>query len=144
MTPDALIDTNILVYAALGGDAPAKRDAARAIILEQDYATSAQVLAEFYNIATSKGQPPLSADEAARWVETLSRKPCQPIDADLVQAAIAKSRRHDISYADAAVLAAAERLGCKTVYSDTLAHGETYGSVRVVNPFLEDTTSKEG
>jgi predicted nucleic acid-binding protein len=42
------------------------------------------------------------------------------------------------------VLAAAEKLGCKTLYSERFVHGQTYGSVRVVNPFLPDTPAEEG
>ena len=83
-------------------------------------------------------------EQAARWVELLSRKPCQAIDIGVVQSAITKARRHQIPYWDAAIIAAAEKLGCKTVYSEDLSHGQTYGSVNVVNPFLEDTSSKEG
>ena len=33
-------------------------------------------------------------------------------------------------------IAAAERLGAKVLYSEDLNHGQTYGSVRVENPFL--------
>ena len=41
-----------------------------------------------------------------------------------------------ISNWDAAILAAAEQLGCLTVYSEDLSHGQAYGNVRVENPFL--------
>ena len=51
--------------------------------------------------------------------------------------ASALARRHQISYWDAAILAAAEKLGAATVYSEALTHGETYGSVTVINPFLD-------
>ena len=37
---------------------------------------------------------------------------------------------------DAVILAAAKRLGCHTVYSEDLNHGQDYDGVRVVNPFL--------
>lgn len=36
---------------------------------------------------------------------------------------------------DGAILAAADALQCKTVYSGDLNDGQTYGPVRVVNPF---------
>ena len=39
-------------------------------------------------------------------------------------------------YYDAALLAAAERLGAPVFYSEDLSHNQRYGSVRVVNPFL--------
>jgi predicted nucleic acid-binding protein len=35
-----------------------------------------------------------------------------------------------------AVVAAAEALGASTLYTEDLAHGRTYGTVRAVNPFV--------
>ena len=35
-----------------------------------------------------------------------------------------------------AIIAAAERLRARVIYSEDLNHGQTYGSVRVENPFL--------
>jgi predicted nucleic acid-binding protein len=35
-----------------------------------------------------------------------------------------------------AILAAAKALGCQTLYSEDLSHGQEYDGVRVVNPFL--------
>lgn len=58
-----------------------------------------------------------------------------PIDADLVRRAVALSHRHVISYWDAALIAAAERLDAPVLYTEDLNHGQLYGSVRVVNPF---------
>ena len=43
--------------------------------------------------------------------------------------------RHQISYWDAAIIAAAEALGAREFYSEDLNDGQMYGSVRVVNPF---------
>jgi predicted nucleic acid-binding protein len=48
---------------------------------------------------------------------------------------IAYSRRYQISYWDGAILAAAERLNAPILYTEDLNHDQTYGSVRVVNPF---------
>jgi predicted nucleic acid-binding protein len=53
-----------------------------------------------------------------------------------VRIAIEKSERFEISYWDAAILAAAEALGAETVYSEDLNAGQRYGRVRVVNPFV--------
>jgi predicted nucleic acid-binding protein len=52
-----------------------------------------------------------------------------------VRVAIEKSARYSISYWDAAVLSAAEALGCSLVYSEDLNDGQVYGTVRVKNPF---------
>lgn len=43
---------------------------------------------------------------------------------------------YQISYWDAAILAAAEELGCTKLYTEDLNHGQTYESVQVINPFV--------
>lgn len=133
---DVFLDTNVLLYAALGSvDEPAKYE--RAVeLLTTRFGTSGQVLAEFYVNAQRNGATPLTPEEAQEWVRRLSKKPFQPVDYRVVRAGIEHARRYRISYWDAAVIAAAERLGARVVYSEDLNHGQTYGSVRVENPFL--------
>ncbi len=133
---DVFLDTNILIYAATGrADEPAKWEAAHGLLTTQ-FGTSGQVLAEFYANVTRKATPPLPPDDARRWVSLLGRKPFVMVDERLVLAGIDLSQRYKISYWDGAILAAAERLGAATVYSEDLNHGQAYGSVRVVNPFI--------
>lgn len=135
---EVFLDTNILLYAALGRDHAGRRWArAREIVLTEDYCTSGQVLAEFYNNATRKGAPPLTPDKAREWVRVVAMKPCQPVTSDVVVAGIDHARRYQLSYWDGAIIAAAEKIGAKVLYSEDLNHGQTYGSVRVENPFLE-------
>jgi predicted nucleic acid-binding protein len=43
--------------------------------------------------------------------------------------------RFQISYYDAAILAAAKQLGCKVVYFEDLNDGQDYDGVRLENPF---------
>lgn len=133
---DVFLDTNVLLYAALGSvDEPAKYE--RAVeLLTTRFGTSGQVLAEFYVNAQRNGATPLTPEEAQEWVRRLSKKPFQPVDYRVVRAGIEHARRYRISYWDAAVIAAAEQLGARLVYSEDLNHGQTYGSVRVENPFL--------
>lgn len=133
---EVFLDTNILIYAALGSvDAPEKNE--RAIeLLTTRFGTSGQVLAEFYVNAQRKGAVPLTPDEAKEWVYRLSKKAFQPVDYAVIRAGIEHARRYQLSYWDGAIIAAAERLGARVVYSEDLNHGQTYGSVRVENPFL--------
>ena len=135
---DVFLDTNILLYAALGREHARDRfDVARRIVLEEDYCTSSQVLAEFYVNALRKGVRPLSSEVAAEWVRVVAKKPCQPVDANLVRSAIEISQRYKISYWDGGILAAATRLGAGVVYTEDLHHGQVYGTVKVINPFLQ-------
>ena len=135
---EVFLDTNILLYAALGREHAGHRwERAREIVLTEDYCTSGQVLAEFYNNATRKGAPPLSHEKAREWVRVVAMKPCQSVTSEVVVAGIDHARRYQLSYWDGAIIAAAERIGARVLYSEDLNHGQTYGSVRVENPFKD-------
>ena len=136
MSIECFLDTNILVYAAAGRDGDeAKRRRALQLIETQDLGLSAQVLQEFYVTVTRKIAVRMSAEKALEWIEQLEAFPCLAIDASLVKIAAEISERYEISYWDAAVVAAAESLGARTLYSEDLADGQRYGTVRVSNPF---------
>ena len=136
MNAKVFFDTNVLVYAAVGtGKDESKRKRALDLIQSEDFGTSAQVLQEFFVTVVRKALRPLSAVQALEWIEQWAAFPCQPIDRELVQIAVGLSERFTISYWDAAILAAAEALGSRLVYSEDLNDGQQYGEVRVVNPF---------
>lgn len=136
------LDTNVLLYAASGRyTSPRKFRQAQEIVADWSFATSAQVLQEFYvNVIRKKGDSiPLPVDQARELVARLSENHVVPTDAALINAGIAHSVRYRISYWDGAILAAAERMGCDTVYSEDLNAGQAYGSVTVTDPFAEGT-----
>jgi predicted nucleic acid-binding protein len=54
----------------------------------------------------------------------------------LVLRALDISSRYQIRFYDASILAAAHELGCETLFTEDLSHGQIYGSVKVLNPFL--------
>jgi predicted nucleic acid-binding protein len=136
MNAKVFFDTNVLVYAAVGtGKDESKRKRALDLIQSEDFGTSAQVLQEFFVTVVRKALRPLSAAQALEWIEQWAAFPCQPIDRELVQIAVGLSERFTISYWDAAILAAAEALGSRIVYSEDLNDGQQYGEVRVINPF---------
>ena len=136
MNAKVFFDTNVLVYAAVGtGKNESKRKRALDLIQSEDFGTSAQVLQEFFVTVVRKASRPLSAAQALEWIEQWAAFPCQPIDRELVQIAAWISERFTISYWDAAILAAAEALGSRIVYSEDLNDGQRYGELRVINPF---------
>ena len=137
MIVEAFLDTNVLVYAAAGGpQEAAKRLRALALIEELDFGLSAQVLQEFYVTVVHKVAAPLSPVDALEWLEQLEAFPCQTLDSSIVKLGAETSQRYRISYWDGAIVAAAEALGARTLFTEDLNHGQTYGSVRVANPFL--------
>ena len=82
---EVFLDTNILLYAALGREHAGYRlERARAIVLTEDYCTSGQVLAEFYHNAIKKGPRPLTPEKAREWVRVIAMKPCQPVTSEVV------------------------------------------------------------
>lgn len=136
MTAEVFLDTNVLVYAAIGtGKDHEKQKRALELVQAEEFGTSAQILQEFFVTVVRKALRPLSALQALEWIEQWAAFPCQAIDDRLVRIAIEQSERYQISYWDAAILAAAQALGARTVYSEDLNDGQQYGTVRVVNPF---------
>ena len=137
MRSDCFLDTNVLIYAAAGRiDDPRRHNAALDLIRTERFGLSGQVLAEFYAVSTRKFADTLRAAELDEWIEMLSQYPLVSIDAHIVRYGVALSRRFHLSYWDAALIAAAERLDAPILYTEDLNHGQLYGSVRVVNPFL--------
>jgi predicted nucleic acid-binding protein len=136
MIADCFLDTNVLVYAAIGRNSePEKFARSREVIASTHFGLSGQVLAEFYVNATKKSDLPMTSEQAYVWIAGLRDRPCAVVDHDLVTTAIRHSGRYQISYWDAALIAAAERLGAPILYTEDLNHEQRYGSVQVINPF---------
>jgi predicted nucleic acid-binding protein len=136
MSPDCFLDTNVLVYAAIGERSwPEQHARAREIIAENDFAVSGQVLQEFFVNVTRKSKLPMSTARAREWLDVLRERPCVPTDWGLVVRGAEVAERFRLSYWDGAVIAAAERSQTSILYTEDLNDGQLYGSVRAVNPF---------
>jgi len=137
MSVECFLDTNVLVYAVDNDPAELiKKKAAMELLEHADFGLSAQVLQEFYVTVTRKIEVPLSPDEALAYLVRLEAFPAVPVDAALITEGIRNSVRYQISYWDGAILAAASRLGSRTVYSEDLNHGQRYGELEVVKPCI--------
>jgi predicted nucleic acid-binding protein len=136
MTVQLFLDTNVLIYAAMGRTKEqAKWRKAVELLGTADFGTSTQVLQEFYVNLQKLTGPAFKPVRAVAWIERLERLPIVSITPSIVKAAIVHSTRWKISYWDAALIAAAEALGAETLCTEDLSHGQLYGSVRVENPF---------
>ena len=140
MIVKAFVDTNVLVY-AYDRAAGAKRDLARnlleALWNEGRGVLSTQVLQEFYVNVRRKARPPVSLDEARALVsDYLAWEPIANDGATILEA-IDAGHRYRISFWDALIVAAARKADASVLYSEDLNHGQTFGSVQVLNPFLE-------
>ena len=58
-------------------------------------------------------------------------------DGAAVLEAVDAAHRHQLSFWDALVVVAAVKGGASVIYSEDLNHGQRYGAVQVLNPFLE-------
>ena len=138
MSDKVFFDTNVLVYAYDQRD-PGKQSQAQALLLNATQANravvSAQVLGEFFVVVTRKIAQPMTAVEAAEVIAEFGTIEVMPLDFSLVQRAIVTQQEYGISYWDSLIIAAAERAGCVTVFSEDLNSGQSYHGVEVQNPF---------
>jgi predicted nucleic acid-binding protein len=137
MNADVFIDTNVLLYTIdEAPDSASKRLVAQELLLSQQWGWSVQVAADFHVNATSaKRAFRLSSTDARNLVETWLAFPTIALTPDLFLVAVDVQQRFQLSDWDAAILAAAKQLGCRTVYSEDLNDGQRYDDVTVVNPF---------
>jgi predicted nucleic acid-binding protein len=137
MIAEAFLDTNVLLYALSKVPAEAaKARAANALVEKFDFGVSAQVCQEFYVAATGKLAKTIDRQTALQFLQLLMQRPVVPTTPALISTAIQIQQRCQISYWDAAVIAAAESLQVKILYTEDLNHGQIYGTVQVQNPFL--------
>ena len=130
------LDTSILIYAAAGKkDDPAKHARATVIIRENDIVLSAQVIGEFLHVARKKYLKVMGVAQINSWADSLFKYPSAVIDEAIVKSALFVAERYQINFWDAALIAAAEKLSAKTLYTEDLNHGQKYGSVTVINPY---------
>ena len=138
MPIECFLDTNVLIYAATAKqDEPRKFAVADQLLSEKRFGLSAQVLAEFFVNYTRKPMTPPTTTEVDGWMDALRKFPVVSVDETLVRTAIVLARQFQIHYYDAAIIAAAERLGAPILYTEDLNHGQHYGSVQVRNPFRD-------
>lgn len=132
------VDTNVLIYSLdLEPSLPEKTVIAQEILTGTDIALSVQVLQEFYVQATHARRPDaLPHDIASRLIEKWQRFRVQDNTVSVLHAALRLKERFQISFWDAAILAAAQAARCRHLLSEDLNHGQDYDGVVVVNPFL--------
>lgn len=138
-----LLDTNVLLYAAsLHPTEQEKTESALDLLKRGDLCLSVQVLQEFYHQATRPSRLiQLNHQQALDFLDELAGMPVQPLDRALFLQALDICQRFQISYWDAAILAAARRMACDAVYSEDLNDKQDYAGLRVINPFSSRSAS---
>jgi predicted nucleic acid-binding protein len=131
------LDTNILLYAYSPLD-PRKQkiagDLVRLAVLGESV-ISAQVLAEFAAVMLHKASPNKNPDEVKQILDVLAPIPVVVPDGEFVRRAVEAHAAYGIHFYDGMIIAAAERAGSKTIWSEDLNAGQEYFGVMVANPF---------
>jgi predicted nucleic acid-binding protein len=132
------LDTNILLYSISTDSAETrKRDIAIALLEDDDIGLSVQVLQEFYVQATRPTRSDaLDHDVAVGLVRTWLRFNVQEMTLAVMLGALEIKATQQLSYWDAAIVAAARALGCRELLSEDMSHGREIGGVRITDPFM--------
>lgn len=139
MSELTFVDTNVLVYCRDAGERE-KQPRAQAWLevlwRARSGRISIQVLAEYYVTVTRKLDPGLSVDRARTDVGMLRAWMPVALDYEVLQAAWTVQDRDGLSWWDALIVAAAQRLGCRYLLSEDFQDRQRFGDLEVINPFL--------
>ena len=143
MSDKCFVDTNVLIYAH-DISAGVKHEIAAALLAQLwgsgTGVLSTQVLQELCVNVQRRTRSHAPVDEARRVIEIyLGWEVVVNTPVSVLQALHLESR-YQISFWDALILQAAESSGATVLYSEDLASGQRYGSIRVVNPFAPSTS----
>lgn len=143
----SFFDTNILIY-AVDGRFPEKQKIALTLFSDAvksgNFVISTQVLVEFFNAATKRSKAGtnvatslLTAPEARIQVQSLSHHRVVTTAPDIIISAIDRAIQNQIHWFDALMVETALSVGARILYSEDMQHGQRFGALTVVNPFLE-------
>jgi predicted nucleic acid-binding protein len=137
MNAPEFLDTNILIYAYDPLD-PRKQGIARDLIKRGamgDVVISTQVLSEFAATLLHKMRPRARAEDVAAVLNTLHPLRVVAPDVEIVQRAVEAHAEYGVHFYDGMIVAAAERGGCRRIWSEDLNAGQEYFGITIENPF---------
>jgi predicted nucleic acid-binding protein len=140
MSDRFFLDTNIFIY-LFESASPPKQSKAERLILKalssHKGVVSYQVVQEFFNVACLKFVDPFSRSDAEQFLATTFR-PLLSIHSSNALYAAAMRIHFDsrLSWYDSLIVGAALESDCKLLYTEDLHHGQRFGSLEIVNPFL--------
>ena len=140
MSDRFFLDTNIFVYSATDDD-PAKARIATELIRKalttHKGAVSYQVVQEFFNLALKRFERRMNFEDRQEYLARVFR-PLLKIHSSLAlyEEALRLHAANKLQWHDALIVGAARESGCAILYSEDLQHGQKFGSLKIVNPFL--------
>ena len=140
MSDRCFVDTNILVYAhdrAAGVKHTRARQLVEDVWNSERGVLSTQVIQELCVSLRRKATHPLSVEEVRRLIEDyLSWEIVINTPQAIIQA-LELEARYKISFWDVLIVQAAESSAVAILYSEDLSGEQSYGSIRVINPFVQ-------
>jgi len=140
MSGKCFVDTNILVYVedlSAGGKCARAQELTSGLWDSGKAVVSTQVLQELYIALRRRLKIPVSIPDASGIVRDYFEWEVVINNQQSIIRAAELENRYKVSFWDGLILQAAERAGAELMYSEDLSHGQTYGSVKVLNPFLD-------
>lgn len=140
MSDKCFVDTNILVYAHDRLAGWKRQRAAR--LTEQLWneaggVISTQVLQEFCYTVRRKLTHPLSLQDTFSVIQQYLAWNVVVNSSTAALEAMKIEAQYTISFWDALILQSARLAGAKILYTEDFSHGQMYGDVRAINPFLD-------
>src|ERR1700690_120788 len=140
MSGKCFVDTNVLVYAhdlSAGAKCRRAQELTGNLWDSQNGVISTQVLQELYFALRRRLKVAMSVAGAGAIVRDYFEWEVVVNHRDAILRAAEIEGRFRISFWDGLILQAAESAGAAVLYSEDLSHGQFYGGVRVMNPFLD-------
>lgn len=137
MTDKVFLDSNIFLYAGSEAEADqAKGGVCRALLNGDPVVISTQVLQEFISNALRMPKLGITEHKIDLMLRMAREMEVQPVTHALIHEATILRRRFQISHWDSTIIAAAMNANCDVLYSEDLSHGQVFGGLKVLNPFL--------
>lgn len=140
MSARFFLDTNLFVYTFVP-NAPEKtrraNDLIRHALASHRGVISFQVVQEFFSVAFKRLTPRMTTPEADGYFAKVLRPLVAPHSSPALYAeALRLHGTFRLSWYDALIVVAALQTNCEILYSEDLQHGQVFGNLRIVNPFL--------
>jgi predicted nucleic acid-binding protein len=137
-TSNCFIDTNVLLY-ALDERVPEKQARAGAwlaALADRNLAViSPQVMNEFARSVLGKFRD-IDVEQLLDHLEDMVPLCLAPTSAETAMQGVIIHKKYRVSFYDAVLISSALLSGCRLFLSEDLTHDQTFGTLRIVNPFL--------
>jgi len=140
----SFLDSNVLLYLFDEGDHHKSGVAEELIdkaLRTGNAVISFQVVQETLNVATKKLAVPLSSEEVDKFLETILL-PLWKINPsrELYRKGLEIQYRYGFGFYDSLIVGAALKSRCGTLYTEDLQHGQIIERLKIVNPFLQNSS----